>query len=306
MKMMIRPALTLLSILLLTSGCGRDQTQTSQRDANPESAKIRQNAKVYSDAFNRKDAKTLAKLWADDATLIHPDTGVTLQGTDAIEEYFREFLGQLGDAKIDLQIKSIIFPRENVAVEEGTSTLTRKGSTPEVSSYRAYYEKQKGDWRLVEVEEPLRDEGVDAAAEHLKDLEWLIGNWVDNDKDYEISTSSRWDDHKKFIVQKFSVAKDNVPTMEGNQIIAWDPARETIRSWVFDSAGGFGEGRWTKKGNTWVVETAFTLANGDRASSVNIYSKIGPDTYTWQSTGREVAGEFHPDISPLTVTRKKY
>lgn len=304
MKMITRPAIALFSILLLASGCGHDQNKLSTADSNPEAGKIRQNAKTYIEAFNRKDAKALTKLWADDAVLVHPDTGTAIEGPQAIENYFRSFLEQLGDAKIDLQITSIVFPRENEAVEEGTSVLTRKGAEPETSTYRAYYEKQKGVWRLVEVEEPLEDDEIDAATP-LTSLDWLVGNWVDEDKDYEITTSSKWDDHKKFIVQKFSVIKDKLPVMEGNQTIAWDPAKESIRSWIFDSAGGFGEGHWFHRDDSWVVQTAFTLANGARASSVNIYSNITPNSYTWQSTGREVSGELQPDIEPITVVRKK-
>lgn len=289
---------TLFSLLVLLSGCSGD------RDSNPDSAKIRQSSKTYVDAFNRKDAKTLANLWGDDAVLIHPNTGLTLEGSAAIEDYFRNFLDQTGDAKIAVHIKNISYLKENIAIEEGTSTLTQKGQEPEIANYRAYYEKQKGEWKMMELEEPLQDPGA-AAAEHLKELSWLIGSWSDEDKDYDVTTSSKWDDHQKFILQKFSIVKDQLPVMEGNQTIAWDPIREGIRSWIFDSAGGFGEGRWTKKGNDWVVETIFVLADGERASSVNIYSNIGTDTYTWQSTGREVAGEFLPDITPVKVTRKK-
>ena len=42
--------------------------------------------------------------------------------------------------------------------------------------------------------------------------------------------------------------------LEGTQVIGWDPAAGTIRSWMFDSDGGFGEGTWSKKDNSWIVK----------------------------------------------------
>ena len=36
------------------------------------------------------------------------------------------------------------------------------------------------------------------------------------------------------------------------QVIGWDPAAKQVRSWVFDSGGGIGEGIWTKQGDKWI------------------------------------------------------
>lgn len=307
MKNLIRSAAIFCSLGLVATGCGHKSDTPKVIDKQLEAEQVRQKAKSYVDAFNRKDAKAITKLWADNA-LIHPDTGETLQDPVAIESYFQNFLNQLGDAKLELHIKSIEFPKENEAVEEGTSILTRTGEDPITATYRAYYEKRKGEWRLVEVEEPIDDNDDDEEeafhARKLQPLEWLIGTWVDTDRDYEIRTHGKWDEHKKFILQHFSVAKGDSPVMEGHQVIGWDPVRKTIRSWIFDSAGGYGEGRWTKKGDSWIVEASFTLANGDKASSVNTYSAIGPNTYTWQSSNREVAGRSQPDIPRVQVLRR--
>lgn len=140
--------------------------------------------------------------------------------------------------------------------------------------------------------------------EQLKGLEWLVGEWVDQDEDVKIVTIGSWDKYKNFITQHFTVTLQGDVELEGKQIIGWDPVNEQIRSWVFDSDGGFGEGKWEQRGDQWIVNSSQTLGGGGLASSINIYSNIGSSSYTWQSTGREVDGEFLPNIEPVTVKRK--
>jgi len=171
------------------------------------------------------------------------------------------------------------------------------------TAYKVIYEKRGGRWLLVQVRE------VDIVTppthyENLKALKWLIGKWVDEDKDVKIETEYSWDRHKNFLTQTFKVTVEGSLQLEGRQVIAWDPIKGQIRSWVFDSDGGFGEGVWKKKGNSWVVEISQTLADGRQASAVNIYTPIDKSSYKWKSTGREVGGELLPDIEPVIVRKK--
>ena len=79
-------------------------------------------------------------------------------------------------------------------------------------------------------------------------------------------------------------------TLEGTQVIGWDPAADTIRSWMFDSDGGFGEGTWSKKDNSWIVKFNQVLPDGRKASATNIYTIVDGNTFTWKSIGRKVDG----------------
>ena len=93
--------------------------------------------------------------------------------------------------------------------------------------------------------------------------------------------------------------------MEGAQFVGWDPVAGQIRSWTFDSEGGIGEGLWTQDGNRWLVKASFVLADGSRASALNVYTQVDDDTIRWQSTNREIAGELQPNIPEVTVVRQK-
>ena len=115
----------------------------------------------------------------------------------------------------------------------------------------------------------------------------------------------RWTKNKSFITRSFGVSVKGRTDLEGTQVIGWDPAKKVIRSWLFDSDGSFGVGIWTRKGDRWTIQALQVLSDGRKATSVNVLTKVDDDTFTWESTGREVAGEVLPNIGPVTVVRKK-
>jgi len=141
--------------------------------------------------------------------------------------------------------------------------------------------------------------------EHLKVLEWMIGEWVDEGEEMTITTVCRWTRNRSFMTRSFKVSTADGRELEGTQIIGWDPAEKRIRSWLFDSEGSFGEGRWTQDGNRWIIRSAQVLRGGERASSINVITLVDENTLTWQSTGREVDGEMLPNLPEVTVVRKQ-
>ena len=138
----------------------------------------------------------------------------------------------------------------------------------------------------------------------LHDLDWMVGVWVDRSGDSTTTTSCFWTHNKKFLRRTFKVQSNGELVMEGAQVVGWDPISNRIRSWTFDSEGGFGEGWWIRDGNKWLVKTAFTLAGGERASSLNIFERVNSDSFRWQSTSREIGGALQPDIPEVTIVRQ--
>lgn len=84
--------------------------------------------------------------------------------------------------------------------------------------------------------------------DHLKELEWLVGKWQDQDEDVDIHFNTYWDKFKNLIHQEYIMEVYGLEEFEGMQIIWWDPAEKKIRSWIYDSDGGFGSGVWNKVG----------------------------------------------------------
>ena len=139
----------------------------------------------------------------------------------------------------------------------------------------------------------------------LEALDWMAGTWVDKGDEATIITDCSWTKNRKFLKRSFKVKIDKEVTLEGHQFVGWDPVANQIRSWTFDSEGGIGEGVWIRDGNRWLVKTSFVLADGARASALNVYTHVDDDTIRWQSTNREIAGELQPNIPEVTVVRQK-
>jgi hypothetical protein len=158
----------------------------------------------------------------------------------------------------------------------------------------------------LEAAEPERDttSEVVQATSPLNELEWMVGKWVDQGENATIVTDCSWTKNRKFLKRSFKVKVDEEVTLEGDQFVGWDPIADQIRSWTFDSEGGIGDGRWIQDGNRWLVKASFVLADGARASALNVYTHVDDDTIRWQSTNREIAGELQPNIPEVTVGRK--
>ena len=81
-------------------------------------------------------------------------------------------------------------------------------------------------------------------------LEWLVGDWVDEGDHGVVHTTCRWSDDKSFLLREFTIKVPGQPISSGAQRIGWDAGREQFRSWVFDSDGGHSEGLWTEDTRT--------------------------------------------------------
>jgi hypothetical protein len=162
------------------------------------------------------------------------------------------------------------------------------------------------DIAKTDFESDKQDQPVSESShfDQLKELDWLVGSWIDKDENLELQITYEWDKNKNFLIQHFSLKISGEKELDGLQMIGWDPTAKKIRSWVFDSDGGFGESVWLKQDNSWSSRMNFTLADGRKASSIHIYTKIGKDAYTFASESRDVDGKLLPNIGPFKIVRK--
>ena len=96
------------------------------------------------------------------------------------------------------------------------------------------------------------------------------------------------DQKQEFYDTLFQSPVRGPPRLEGTQVIGWDPSIKSIKSWVFDSLGGFGQGVWSREGSRWTVRTTGVLITGEKTSAINIYTALDENTFTFSSIGREI------------------
>ena len=273
-------------------------------DQAAEEAKIRQAVETYVTAFNAGDAKGLAALWSPEAVYTNPLTGVEATGRAAIEKQFAANFAMAKGAKLEAKTESIRFVSPSVAIEQGTAKVTTPKESPEETEYSAVYVKRDGQWLLDRVteEEPFKPH---SNYERLKELEWMVGNWIDQDDNGKIETEVSWAKNQNFLIRSFTISVGQRINQSGMQVVGWDAANKKIRSWVFDSEGGFGEGVWSKKGNAWHVQMTGTANDGRKVSSVNIITKENNDQFTWQIVNGQIGDELLPNTDAVLVVRQK-
>jgi uncharacterized protein (TIGR02246 family) len=289
--------------VLLVGFCVLHGTAEGADPPRNDDAPIRDAVAAYVTAFNAHDAKALAALWSPEAVYTNPLSGEQVVGREAIEEQFAAIFADAKESKLEAKSDSIQFLSPSVAVEHGTAKVIRPDQAPEESEYTAIFLKRDGQWlldRVTEEEVPV----VMSHYEQLKELEWMIGQWVDQDDDATVVTECSWTKNNNFLTRSFTVEIEGVVDMAGMQIIGWDPSIKQIRSWVFDSDGGFGQATWTKKENRWYVQQSGVLPDGGKSSAVNIITYVDDNTCTLQSVNRTVDGELLPNIDEVKIKKQ--
>lgn len=169
--------------------------------------------------------------------------------------------------------------------------------------YYPVHRSKEGKWTL----DAIGDVSLPATtsnANKMQELEWMVGQWVDEDENATIETTCSWTPNQAFLRRAFKISIQNRVDLAGLQVIGWDTDAEVFRSWIFDSAGAFANDEWSKEGDRWIVKSAGVLFGGQKSSAVRIITPIDDDSFTLAVVNREVDGELLPDIDKVTVVRQ--
>ena len=224
-------------------------------------------------------------------------------GRDAIAAEFAAMFAGDSVPKLAVATESIDFISPNVALERGNATVTHAEGDVDETSYSVVHVKRDGKWLIDRVTE---DDVVTEPShyEQLKDLEWLIGEWVDAVDGITIEIACQWTKNQNYINRTYTVSNEEDVESTGLQIIGWDPKEKQVRSWLFDSNGGFITGTWTKRDDRWIVQSVATLADGGSGSFTSVFRPLEDGNHTWQKINRVVEGELLPNIDEVVVQRK--
>ena len=162
--------------------------------------------------------------------------------------------------------------------------------------------KRDGQWLIASVRE-IAETGI-SHHERLKEIAWLVGDWVEETPDAVVTTSVAWSDNDNFLLRSFQVRVTGKPALSGTQRIGWDPLTKQIKSWVFDSQGGYGEGLWTRSGNEWVIKATGVRPDGRVATATQVLTYVNKDTLRWKSIDRTLGEELMPQIGEIVMVRK--
>ncbi len=263
---------------------------------------IRAGIEAFSQSFQQNDARTIAEMFADDGEAVNLEGG-TIQGRAALLDHYASRFAEMPDHKIETVIDAIKFLAPGIARETGhTRVLSSDGGTVSSGRYTAIHIKRDGRWLIASVRE-IADKDV-SHYDRLKELKWLVGDWVAETEEAVVFTSVAWTDEKNFLLRSFDVRVKGKPALTGTQRIGWDPLTKQIKSWVFDSRGGYGEGLWTHASDQWVVKATGVRPDGRTASATQVLTYVNKDKLRWKSIDRTLGDEIVPEIEEIVMVRK--
>jgi uncharacterized protein (TIGR02246 family) len=259
-------------------------------------------AQAFTRAYNAGDAKAVTALYSEDAEIIDEDRA-RVEGRSNIEALYASIFQSRPGATIEITTHSLRFLSPDAAKEEGQTRLTPAGKEAQSTrNYSVFYVKNGDRWLYSSVREEHAHEVTHH--ERLKELEWLLGEWIDESSEATVHVNCRWSEDKHYLIRDFLVHAQGKPVMTVTQRIGWDPLRRQIKSWVFDSEGGYGDALWSRNGNQWLIKSTGVLPDGKTASATNLLTQTGPTQAKWVSSERTLGDQEIPGQVEVVMVRK--
>jgi uncharacterized protein (TIGR02246 family) len=271
--------------------------------ADDDEAAIHQAVAAYAKAFNAGDLDGVMAVWAADPEYVD-DTGTSTTGRDSVRALYGECLRGNAGCKVDVTSQAIRVLKDGVALQEGTSVLTRPGGETEKIPFSAVWVRADGRWAVRLLHNLSHPAPAPAKTQAVSDLAWLAGEWTAVDKNSKGTMTARWLPEKKFLSIEYSIRLDGGQPHMVTHVIGIDPATGQLRSWAFDSRGGVGEGAWEVHGKAWTVEMTGTTADGRAGSATLKWTIVDENTFSFEALNREIGGHELP-AAKLTFRRGK-
>jgi uncharacterized protein (TIGR02246 family) len=299
---------TWLGILLAASLGAVDDTprpgttQAAATAPSDDEKAIRAMLGSFVESFAKGDAKAVAGTFTEGGEAVAAD-GTTIRGREALQAHYADKFATTPGDRIEGKIDEIHFLADGIARVDGQSRLIpADGSSAVPSRYSATVFKGDGGWRIASIRE-VHDEEPDHHA-RLEELAWLIGDWIEETGDAVITNSLAWSDDGNYLLRTFEVRAQGQPDLKGTQRIGWDPLTRQIKSWTFDSRGGYGEGHWVRSGDRWTVKNTGVRPDGLTTTATQVLTRVNKDRILWKSIDRTLGGEPAHDIEEIVMVRK--
>ncbi|MBV9104562.1 MAG: SgcJ/EcaC family oxidoreductase [Verrucomicrobia bacterium] len=275
-------------------------TKHATVQSSPEYQAAEDQFRKYQEGYDRGDAKALASFYAEDVDYIDQD-GVEVKGRGEMEKLFMENFQANPGAKITITIEEVKPLTPDVQVNRGVATVTAADGTTASTRYAAVLAKKPDCWQICQLTETAAP--APSADSQLKPLQWLIGSWENKEADQTVETKVEWAGDKNFLVRTFKLKGAEEGETDGWEIVGWDPDRRQIRSWIFDSNGGFGESSWAYHAGHWLILASNVVPDGSRSTAENVLTKVDDNKFTWESQNRTLNGESQPSLAKIVVVR---
>ena len=244
-------------------------------------------------------------MFLDESMIVDPDGNAT-RGKAAVAAMYEAAFKENPGLKLESSVQDIRFLTPDLVRVEGKARLSAtRGDAAEFTGFTTLLARRDGKWRIAEIHEYSEPAEEVSPYERLKELEWMVGEWVEESDKAKARSTVRWSDNQSFLVRNYSIEVQGEKPSTGTMIIGWDPQSGQIKSWLFNSEGGHGEGLWTRTSEKeWVVKASGVLRDGRPTSATQIQTLINKDSVKVSSIDRIIGGVVAPDIVDMVMVRK--
>jgi len=254
------------------------------------------------EAFNKGDAAALAALFAEKGELVD-ENGNVFAGREQITGLFKAFFERFPKAQLQMEVTGVRTVGDSLAIEEGVRLITVPDSDVAAQiRYAAVRDKVGDSWPIASYSE-FADDPAPTPAEMLSAVSFLVGDWIDESPEGKTTINYRWEDDGNFLLGDYTLAVAGMPESRSHQRIGWDPLEGVIRSWTFDSDGGYSTGEWVATEAGWVIKSDATMPDGTTGSATVTVTPTDADHFIVRSSDRIIGGVDEPEFE-LTVARR--
>ena len=285
---------TLLVVLLSRTGLANPTGNTT--------AEVAKRVASYVEAFNRRDVAAAAEHWSNRGEYVLAG-GVPIIGREAIAEALKKLLTTDEQCQLSVSNQKFRVVSDDVVIEEGTATLISEKHGTETANYLAVHAKQKGIW----YRDTVREMTVSTQPSSLPDpeaMKSLVGSWKYDSDSLTMTVTADWQHERNFVARSFWLQDGHGQTVTATEFIGWDPAAQTVRSWSFDSQGGFEHAVWHRDGDRWLIKADAVLPAGVTATEQRSLSIDSDGNLRSQCLEQQVGGRLMPGSDPITLVRQ--
>lgn len=228
-----------------------------------------------------------------------------MRGKAQIGALFATGFAQSSNYTLESEIESIRYITPDVVQIEGTSKLNAPNEAAIVNRFLTLVVRKDNVWKMAEIRDlPSAPEEI-LPADRLQELEWMIGDWVDQNGNQKIHSSVNWGENKAYLTRTTTVNAGEENSYSSLMVLGYDAQSGQLRSWLFDSDGGRGEATWTRVSDVeWILRAVGSLSNGLPSSATQVLTLVGNDTFKSSSIDRIIGGEVAADIDEILMVRK--
>lgn len=288
--------------LAKTSGKNKQKASATVKAAPQSDAEVAIKTQLSSlaDAAAKGDTEKMASYFSLDGAYVDED-GIRHEGRPAVQEHFARHVRPEPKAALKLEPLVIRLIGNDSAWIEGNTTRQSSNGKQVDARFTMLLQNKSGNWLIQSATETTVNQRT--ASDKLNDLNWLVGEWTAEKDNAKLKMVAEKVGNGHFLQLKFLLTRAGETPKIDTQVIGWDPTRDQIASWHFDSSGGFGYGSWRKQDNKWLINAEGIEQSGWRSAATNVITVNSNDAFQWQSIKRNSDGMMYPDTEPLTVKR---